>query len=263
MGARRPCPRSRPDGAGSRPQRCLRRASAVRRYESIWRTHIKNEIGRRPIVSLGTYEVEQYLRSLKSLGLAEASVRQTRALLHRACRLARKWSGNRLSNPIDGAEMPKWALNEKGKTVRPPTLDEIGLLLTTARVFDMRLYTFLLLIAATGMRRGEACAIRWSDLDLDNGTVVIDESVVSVEGGVTVKSPKTLAGLRPNSLGDELTVQALRAHRTATQALLAAGDLELAPEHFVFASELPGVLPPHPDWFQPRCGDHPHDGWGV
>jgi integrase len=37
----------------------------------------------------------------------------------------------------------------------------------------LRYRDVLLLIAATGMRRGEALALHWSDVDLDNGTVTV------------------------------------------------------------------------------------------
>jgi hypothetical protein len=74
--------------------------STTRRYSSIWTTHIKDSIGLRRIDSLSPYDVEIYLRRLKASGLSEASIKQTRAILHRACRLARKWSGNVLPNPV-------------------------------------------------------------------------------------------------------------------------------------------------------------------
>ena len=86
--------------------------STTRRYESIWKVHIEKSIGKHKIVSLGAYDVELYLRGLKAEGLSEASVRQTRAILHRSCRLARKWSGNELANPVADTELPEWKLHE-------------------------------------------------------------------------------------------------------------------------------------------------------
>ena len=52
--------------------------------------HIPHSIGDRKISQLGPYDVERYFRELKDTRLSEASVRQIRAMLHRACRLARK-----------------------------------------------------------------------------------------------------------------------------------------------------------------------------
>ncbi|MDA8026769.1 MAG: tyrosine-type recombinase/integrase [Actinomycetota bacterium] len=152
--------------------------STTRRYESLWKVKIKDSIDRRRISSLSSYDVEKYLRSLKDEGLAEASVRQVRAVLGRACRLARKWSGGALPNPIADTEMPGWSI-ESHTPVRAPSLDEVQKLLVAAQSLDPRISCILRIIVATGMRRGEACAIRWNDCDLALGTIRIDESIVS------------------------------------------------------------------------------------
>lgn len=41
----------------------------VRGYESTWRVHIRDGIGRRRIAALGTYDIERFYRSLKTQGL--------------------------------------------------------------------------------------------------------------------------------------------------------------------------------------------------
>jgi hypothetical protein len=123
--------------------------STVLRYRSIWRTHIEDSIGRRAIVTLSPYEVERYFRALKDRGLSEASVRQTRALLHRACRLARKWSGNVLANPIADTELPQWRLEEQGVAVRAPSVEEVRRIIDAAAP-DLRIATFIRVIRRPG-----------------------------------------------------------------------------------------------------------------
>ncbi len=134
--------------------------STIRRYESIWKVHIHDSIGRRRIATLGPYDIERYFRELKAAGLSEASVRQTRAVLHRSCRLARKWSGNALPNPVADTELPDWKLSELGPAIRAPSADEVHALLAEASREDRRLGAFVRMVAATGMRRGEVCALR-------------------------------------------------------------------------------------------------------
>jgi hypothetical protein len=80
----------------------------------VWRVNIKDPIGRRRIASLVPYDVERYFRELKAAGLTQASVRYVRAVLHRACRLARKWSNNTLPNPITDTELAEWSLADTG-----------------------------------------------------------------------------------------------------------------------------------------------------
>ena len=222
--------------------------STTRRYLSIWTTHIEGSIGRRPIASLGPYDVEVYLRQLKAAGLSEASVRQTRAMLHRACRLARKWSRNVLPNPVADTELPDWTLAEKSVPVRAPEVAEVRALLRAADQEGARLAAFVRLVVATGMRRGEACGLRWCDVDGATGMVVVDEAVVADVGRAAVKGPKTRAGLRSVAV-DAGTLETLRRLRDELEKVAAVAGTVIEPAHFVFASDVPGVAPPHPDAF--------------
>ena len=79
----------------------------ARHYESIWRVHIAQTIGRRRVASLGPYDVERHYRTLKAEGLSMATVRQVKAVLRRSCRLAHKWSGGVLPNPAADADEMK------------------------------------------------------------------------------------------------------------------------------------------------------------
>ena len=212
--------------------------STTLRYASIWTTHIKDSIGRRQIATLGPYDVELYLRRLKSEGLSESSVRQTRAILHRACRLARKWSGNVLPNPVSGTEMPDWMLHEQPDAVRAPTLSEVRSLLAASREFGARVHGFVAVVASTGMRRGEACALRWSDIDFDRSTVTVDESIVAADGGAQIKAPKSRAGIRTVAL-DQVTLSSLLALRRETDELAVLGGFVVEPSHFVLPPSFP------------------------
>ncbi|WP_276961141.1 tyrosine-type recombinase/integrase [Ferrimicrobium acidiphilum] len=219
--------------------------STTRRYESLWKVQIKDSIGRRRIASLSSYDVEKYLRGFKDEGLAEATVRQVRSVLGRACRLARKWSNGTLPNPIADSELPSWSI-ESHTPVRAPSLDEVQRLLVGAQSLDPRISCILRIIVATGMRRGEACAIRWNDCDLTLGTIRIDESIVSNKGSATVKSPKTRASIRSVAI-DEGTLDELLRLREIQENLAQDADLTLDANAFAFSFAPGGSTPPHPD----------------
>ena len=55
-------------------------------------------------------------------------------------------------------------------------------------VNDHRLSAAFLLLATTGMRRGEALGLRWSDLDLDAARLSIVQTVVAVNHQVLAVS---------------------------------------------------------------------------
>jgi integrase len=219
--------------------------STTRRYESIWKMHVEHSIGQRQIATLSPYDVEQYFRRLKAAGLSQASVRQARAVLHRACRLARRWSSNSLPNPLAGTELPAWTFNDSPE-VRSPDRADVRTLLTTAGRHDSRFAAFLRVISATGVRRGEACALRWSDIDLKSRTLRIDESVVAGPGGASIKQPKTRASVRTLAI-DSATTAELRRLQIEQRDLATSCDLVLDPDAFAFSSEPGGLIPPYPD----------------
>jgi len=73
------------------------------------------------------------------------------------------------------------------------------------------------LLASTGMRRGEALALRWSSVDLEQRTLVIERSLTETKGELHEHDPKTAAGRRRISLDDDV-VAALKRHRKAQAA---------------------------------------------
>lgn len=48
-----------------------------------------------------------------------------------------------------------------------------------------------MLIAGTGMRRGEALALRWSDVDLNAGLLMVRGTLGRVGGRLVISEPKT------------------------------------------------------------------------
>ena len=201
----------------------------VRRYESVWKVHIEKTIGRERISKLTPYEVEQYFRTLKSNGAGRETVRYVRSILNRACRLARKWSGNTLPNPVQDTELPVWAIEDAAEPVRSPTIKEVRALLTEAEHLDLRYFVCLRIIAATGARRGEACALRWSDIDWKHHTLTIDEAVIPADGGAVVKSPKTRSSIRVIAI-DDGTLSELKALRREQEGLAEDAGVEISPE---------------------------------
>jgi integrase len=74
------------------------------------------------------------------------------------------------------------------------------------------LHPAFLLLATTGMRRGEALGLRWSDVDLDRGRASIRQTVIAVDHKVQFGSPKTGKSRRAVEL-DARSVAVLRSHR--------------------------------------------------
>jgi integrase len=87
-----------------------------------------------------------------------------------------------------------------------------------------RLYSLYHLIAFRGLRRGEACGLRWADVDLDEGTIRVRWQITQIGGRTEQGRPKSEAGERQVTL-DQHTIKQLSAHRARQhQERLATGD---------------------------------------
>jgi integrase len=61
----------------------------------------------------------------------------------------------------------------------------------TAALKHSHVYWPVLLALATGLRRGEALALRWKNVDLDRGVIRVVESLEQTKAGLRFKAPKT------------------------------------------------------------------------
>lgn len=102
------------------------------------------------------------------------------------------------------------------------SLAEATTFLTAIR--EHRLYALFAVAIALGMRRGEALGLRWTDIDLADGTVTMAMQLQRVAGELRHDETKTDDSTRVVAL-PRPCVQALRQHRAQQMAdRLAAGD---------------------------------------
>ena len=98
------------------------------------------------------------------------------------------------------------------------TASELNRFLGWADAEDRDLAMGWRLLAATGMRRGEALALRWRDVDLDAGRLAVRRSVGVVKskgaGEKLLEGPTKTGQSRVIDL-DAGTLAALRSYRTA------------------------------------------------
>jgi integrase len=102
----------------------------------------------------------------------------------------------------------------------------------------------VMLIAAAGLRRGEAIGLRWRNVDLDAGKITIVEQRVPLIGGAAFAEPKSASGRRTIKLPLE-AIDALRAHWRATATALLASGVRLTEDHTVACNALGAPLDPN------------------
>ena len=138
-------------------------------------------------------------------GLSPKTVRHVHTMLNKALKDAVRW-GHLTTNPATRAEAPRPSKPEMN------VWDAVQLRAFLAEVEGDRLSAAWLLLATTGMRRGEVLGLRWSDLDLDASRLSVVQTVTVVRRELAFSEPKTAKGRRSVAL-DSVTVDALRHHR--------------------------------------------------
>ena len=219
------------------------RPATVANYEAVLKKHILPRIGRERLERLSPAAINQLYRALLAEGVGVPTVRRVHAILHRAFSLAVKW-GLALHNPAANADPPR---------PQAPELEELDAtalrrLLEAAR--QDRLYPLWLLLALTGLRRGEACALRWEDIDLEAGVLTVRRSRVVVGGRVVEQEPKTKRSRRTIAMPPVL-VDALRAWAVKQKRERLALGPRWEGQDYVFTSE--EGKPLRPDLLQKRA----------
>lgn len=189
--------------------------------------------------------------------LSDARIRRVHATLMSALNSAvkRRLMG---SNPGQYVELPSggrpravvwtdeqvraWQRTGSAPSVAVWTAAQTGQFLDSAA--DDRLYPLFHLIAYRGLRRGEAVGLRWQDVDLDAGTLVVSQQIVQLGWKTEIGDPKTGSGIRTVPL-DQGTVAVLRRWRAAQSEEKRVGGEGWQDTGFVFTRPDGQVI--HPD----------------
>ena len=212
------------------------------RYTEMLRCHVLPTLGRVALTKLSPLQVETLYATLLSdggksgAGLSPTTVRQLHAILHHALKDALR-KGLILRNITDMVDAPRRARYEAATL----SADEAQMLLDSEVARTHRLYALFVLVLYTGMREGEMLALKWRDVDLDQGVVEVRATLSRGRTGIRRGDTKTDAGRRLIPLLAP-AVAALHEHRTRQlQERIAAGPV-WRDQGLVFTSATGGML---------------------
>ena len=207
---------------------------------------ISRRVGKVPVQALTPMQIETLYSDLMKGGgragraLSAKTVRNAHVVLRKA--LA---DGERLGvvqRNVAAAARPPTFSRPEFATWSSDDLREF-----LAAIHDERVRPAIVVLATTGMRRGEVLGLRWPDVDLDARQVAIVQTLTAVNGQPVIGPTKTTRSRRTVYL-DSYTVDVLRAHRTRQrEERLAAGPAWDSSTDLVFRDEIGRPL--HPDWF--------------
>lgn len=212
------------------------RRSTYERYEQICRLHLIPVLGKTSLPKLKAAHLEGLYHEKLAEGLSPRSVKYVHATARRALGEAVRLEVlNR--NPAINARPPGKAEGEVNSLIGQQAAD----LLRAAEAH--RLHALFVLALHTGMRRSELLGLRWSDVDLEGGSLEVRRGLTAASGGAVVAATKRPSSRRKIDLS-ETALSALHAHRKCQREEELASPI-WQPTNYVFAGRAGGHLSPH------------------
>jgi integrase len=206
-------------------------------YASLSRVHLEPApFGALTLDRLRPSDITALILALRAKGLADSTIRSTYTVARSALTDA-VTDGLLARNPAALVKRPGVERAEARH------LDPEGVNALLRATQASRYHLALVLIASTGLRKGEALALAWDAVDLDAGVLRVAGTIGRIGGRLVVSAPKTARSRRivPVHAG---VVAMLRRHRvTQMEERLRAGD-QWTDSGLVFTTELGGSVDP-------------------
>lgn len=250
--------------------------TTVRSYRDYMNNRILPALGNRKLHQLQTEDLDRFYAALQDDGLKPRSIQQCHSIIRRGLRQGEIWGWlPKGESPTKYATLPRIPEAE----ISPPSRPEVVRLIRAVEEADPVLTALLFLAARTGARRGELCALRWTDVG--DGTLTIARAIVNVKGGKRGRPGRRHDGAEPSEdlavvkyIGaevspdlegtgllekdtkshqrrkvtlDEATIKMLHLHLARVEAVAVAAGVEYSADAFLFSRCPAGCHPLDPN----------------
>ena len=190
---------------------------ALSNYETIAKVHIRPKLGRKQVTKLKPAEIDALLSAKLDSGLSVSTVRRIRSVLAQALTQAQRWE--MVGRNAASLSRPPRAPRREGRSLSPQQVAKL-----VGAMSEDRLAGLYLTMLGTGLRRGEALGLKWSDLDLDRAVLTVRNQLrrepghIDPEDGkrsgatLVLVEPKTASSKRVVPLSNWV-VETLKAHQ--------------------------------------------------
>jgi integrase len=208
-----------------------RKESTKALYKTLARKHLSPApLGTTPLERLRKSHIDGLIVKLRKQDLSDSTVRQVYTVL-RAILDDAVLDGLLARNPCVLVKRP----GIERKEAKHLDAADVAALLKAAK--GLRYRPVLALIAATGLRRGEALALRWEHVNLKDATLRVATTLSRIDGELIITEPKSARSRRTVPLSPAV-VKLIKAQRAAQAGERLHAVNRWADTGLVFTTEL-------------------------
>ncbi|MGA8726959.1 MAG: tyrosine-type recombinase/integrase [Acidimicrobiales bacterium] len=217
-----------------------RSPNTIAGYRKKIESTIRPALGDVPLSEITAARIDAFYDQLLAEGVTPQTIIHYHRVISAALTQARKWK-RVPTNEARDASPP--SVRHKPMVVPPP--EKVRALIDLAANSKAPHWAAVITFAAmTGLRRGELCGLRWSDVDWSHHVIQVERSIWQTNEGWGVKEPKTHQKRRL-VLGEQ-TMAVLGVRLRQVEANAAVAEIPLSPDAYVFSPDLDGTTPPLP-----------------
>ena len=166
------------------------RATTQDNYSRYIRSDIQpSTLGRMRLTDIRRFHINAFVNDLTTSGRGATTVRRIAAVVQGSLKAA--WQDELIDhNPSAGIRLPA----TPKRKFEPWQPEQVGSFLDVAA--QHRLGAMFEVAVLTGMRRGEVIGLRWSDLDMERGTITIRNNRTNAGTSIVENEPKSDSGRR-------------------------------------------------------------------
>ena len=147
----------------------LKKPATYNQYESIYRKHIVDQIGKYIMSDVKPIMIQKVITSMHKNNLSTKTMKHAKQIMYSAFHRAVR---NKvvLENPVKDIDIP----SKQAKPRKVLSFEELAKLFKS--MGKSRWIWSAKFLLVTGLRRGELLALKWSDIDFGNRRITVDES---------------------------------------------------------------------------------------
>jgi integrase len=222
------------------------------RYSGLIEYQIRPHLGSRLLQKLSTRDIEAWHSALLAKGrrdrrgrldgesgVSARTIRSAHGILTKALREAMQH--DLVAKNVASVQRPPKVAADEMRILTPEQVAKFPTLLA-----DHEIGAAAVTALFTGMRRGEILALRWGNVDLEDNTLRVRESLEETKAGLRFKLPKSKAGVRDITLPRIVTDTLVVHRKRLLERRVKLGQGKLAERDLVFPAWDGSPQPPNP-----------------